>query len=131
MRCWAQKSAVVFSVDEWDETFARVQSQIGRIQLAIPEWFEELDALQTEAAPGTGTGYPFVLSADERRSYTANTILGRPDWRKRDRAGALRINPDDAQHAEAKSCRRRCQARRRLLDSGRSRDAATTARTPP
>jgi formate dehydrogenase len=38
-----------------------------------------------------------VLSAGERRSYTANTIIRDPDWRKKDRAGALRINAGDAQ----------------------------------
>ena len=92
----AQKSAVVFSVDEWEECFARVERQIGRIQLAIPELFEELDALQTETAPLPSSEYPFVLSAGERRPYTANTILRDPDWRRKDRAGALRINPDDA-----------------------------------
>jgi anaerobic selenocysteine-containing dehydrogenase len=36
-----RKSAVVFSVDEWDESFARARSQIGRIQLAIPELFAD------------------------------------------------------------------------------------------
>jgi anaerobic selenocysteine-containing dehydrogenase len=41
-------------------------------------------------------GYPFVLSAGERRSFTANTILRDPSWRKKDPGGALRINPDDA-----------------------------------
>ncbi len=91
-----QKSAVVFSVDDWDESFARVQNQNGRIQLAIPELFDELDALRAEAAPVPSVEYPFVLSAGERRAYTANTIIRDPDWRRRDRAGALRINPDDA-----------------------------------
>src|SRR5262249_54424922 len=38
----------------------------------------------------------FVLTAGERRSFTANTIIRDPDWRKRDAEGALRISPDDA-----------------------------------
>jgi anaerobic selenocysteine-containing dehydrogenase len=37
-----------------------------------------------------------VLSAGERRSFTANTIIRNPEWRKKDRAGALRMHPDDA-----------------------------------
>ena len=37
-----------------------------------------------------------MLSAGERRSFTANTILRDPSWRKRDGAGALRIAPTDA-----------------------------------
>ncbi len=32
----------------------------------------------------------------ERRSFTANTIIRDPAWRKKDAEGALRINPDDA-----------------------------------
>jgi len=92
----ARKSAVVFAVDEWDECFARVHAQIGRIQLAVPELFDELDALRTEIAPATSSEFPFILSAGERRAYTANTIFRNPDWRKKDRSGALRINPEDA-----------------------------------
>ena len=40
--------------------------------------------------------FPFVLSAGERRSSTANTIYRDPAWRKKDADGALRMNPDDA-----------------------------------
>lgn len=96
-RILAGPSAVVFSVDEWEENFARVATPNGRFQLAIPELFEELDALVTEAAPGTDAEFPFVLSAGERRNFTANTIIRNPEWRKKDRSGALRIHPDDAQ----------------------------------
>ena len=39
------KSAVVFAVDDWEESFARVRTPNGRIQLAIPELFDELDGL--------------------------------------------------------------------------------------
>ena len=41
--------------------------------------------------------FPFVLAAGERRSFTANTIFRDPDWRKRDREGALRMSPADAE----------------------------------
>jgi NAD(P)-dependent dehydrogenase (short-subunit alcohol dehydrogenase family) len=37
-----------------------------------------------------------MLSAGERRSFTANTIIRNPDWRKKDAGGALNINPEDA-----------------------------------
>jgi anaerobic selenocysteine-containing dehydrogenase len=40
--------------------------------------------------------FPFTLTAGERRSFTANTIMRDPGWRKKDAAGALRVNPDDA-----------------------------------
>jgi len=90
------KSAVVFSVDDWEESFARVNTPNRRIQLAVPELFEELDSLASEPAPGASAEFPFVLSAGERRSFTANTIIRNPEWRRKDRAGALRMHPDDA-----------------------------------
>jgi anaerobic selenocysteine-containing dehydrogenase len=93
----ASKSAVVFAVDDWQESFARVHTANKRIQLAIPELFPELDSLGGEPAPGSSAEFPFILSAGERRSFTANTIMRNPEWRRKDRAGALRMNPDDAQ----------------------------------
>ena len=94
----AGQSGVVFSVDEWSDGFARVETENGRIQLAIDELFAELDGLASEPAPGLASSpeFPFVLSAGERRSFTANTIIRNPDWRRKDRAGALRMNPADA-----------------------------------
>ena len=88
---------MVFSVDDWEESFARVNTPNRRIQLAVPELFEELDSLASEPAPGASAEFPFVLSAGERRSFTANTIIRNPEWRRKDRAGALRMNPDDAE----------------------------------
>ena len=38
-----------------------------------------------------------VLSAGERRAYTANDIFRDPTWRKRDADGALRVSVEDAQ----------------------------------
>jgi len=90
------RSGVVFSVDEWEESWARVGSDDGRIQLAVPELFDELASLAEDAGAATDTAWPFVLSAGERRSFTANTIVRDPDWRRKDRGGALRMNPDDA-----------------------------------
>jgi anaerobic selenocysteine-containing dehydrogenase len=104
----AGPSAVGFSVDDWAESFARVKTPGGKVRLAIPELFDELDGLARESAPGTGAEYPFVLAAGERRSFTANTIIRNPEWRRKDRAGALRMNPADA-------------ARLRLADGGRAR----------
>jgi anaerobic selenocysteine-containing dehydrogenase len=94
----ASKTAITFSVDEWEESFARVTTPNGRIQLAIPELFDELDGLASEAEQ-VDTHFPLVLSAGERRSFTANTIIRNPEWRKKDRAGALRMHPDDAKRA--------------------------------
>lgn len=62
----------------------------------MPELYDELKQLATEAPLGPTGDYPFLLSAGERRSFTANTIFRNPQWRKKDRAGSLRINPGDA-----------------------------------
>jgi len=90
------KSAVVFAVDEWEDVLSRIGTPNGRIQLVVSELFDELDGLATEAAPASDPDFPFVLSAGERRSFTANTIIRNPGWRKKDADGALRMNPDDA-----------------------------------
>jgi formate dehydrogenase len=89
-------SGVVFSVDDYDETWRRIQTDDGRVKLSIPELLGELDALRTEVPPGEDPAWPFLLSAGERRSFTANTIMRDPDWRKADSGGALRISPGDA-----------------------------------
>ena len=89
-------SGVIFAADEQDESWARLKTADGRINTSIPELLEELSSLR-EATPGTGDdAFPFVLSAGERRSFTANTILRDPEWRKKDPEGSLRINPEDA-----------------------------------
>jgi anaerobic selenocysteine-containing dehydrogenase len=91
------KSAVVFAVDTWDECFDRLRTPNHRVQLAIPELFEDLDGLATTSPSLTTAEFPFMLSAGERRSFTANTIMRNPEWRKKDRNGALRMNPQDAE----------------------------------
>jgi anaerobic selenocysteine-containing dehydrogenase len=89
-------SGVVFAVDEFEESWARVKTANGKIQASIPELLEELLTLR-EASTGTGdSSFPFVLSAGERRSFTANTIFRDPQWRKKDAEGSLRMSPLDA-----------------------------------
>ena len=89
-------SGVVFAVDDYDEGWSRVRTPNGRFQASIPVLLEELATL-ADAKPGTGhPSFPFILSAGERRSFTANTIFRSPDWRKKDPEGSLRMNPEDA-----------------------------------
>src|ERR1700730_15487433 len=45
----------------------------------------------------TTSEFPIVLSAGERRAYTANDIFRDPSWRKRDADGALRVSIEDAE----------------------------------
>jgi anaerobic selenocysteine-containing dehydrogenase len=92
-----ERRGVVFSIDEhevnWD--WIRRARPSGRIDLAIPELIRELASLDQESG-ATDPEYPFVLSAGERRSNTAMTLIRDPAWRKRDPLGALRISPHDA-----------------------------------
>jgi hypothetical protein len=43
-----EESGVVFSIDDWKETWKRVETPDGRLQLAQPERFEELDGLASD-----------------------------------------------------------------------------------
>jgi formate dehydrogenase len=92
----ASPSGVVFAADDYAETWRRVQTENGRINLSIPALLGELASLSSETPPGDDPRWPFLLSAGERRSFTANTIMRDPDWRKADPGGALRISPGDA-----------------------------------
>ncbi|MCC6526001.1 MAG: molybdopterin-dependent oxidoreductase [Polyangiaceae bacterium] len=92
----ARPSGVVFAVDEWSQCFERIGTPDGRIHLDLPDLLETLGALCASPAEVRDAAFPFVLSAGERRSFTANTILRDPGWRLADAAGALRLSPADA-----------------------------------
>jgi len=87
---------VTFTVDEYSATWDRIAYDDGRIHLVQPELLAEFSELPADG-PAHDDAFPFVLSAGERRSSTANTILRDPTWMKSDRAGALRMNPHDAE----------------------------------
>ena len=89
-------SGVVFTDDTWEATWTRIQTDDGLVHLEIPELLDELAELRDEAPPGDDPEWPLLLSAGERRSFTANTILRDPAWRKKDADGALRVSPADA-----------------------------------
>ncbi len=88
-------SGLVFAVEEWPEVIGRLGTPDGKIHLALPDLLGELRALAA-GPPPPDPAFPFVLTAGERRSFTANTILRDPAWRKADAAGALRMSPADA-----------------------------------
>ena len=93
----ASPSGLTFSVDDDEESWRRIATPDGRINRSIPEMLSELEALRTEAPPAGDPEYPLVLSAGERRSFTANTIFRDNTWRKKDVEGALRISTIDAE----------------------------------
>ncbi|MEP6659796.1 MAG: molybdopterin-dependent oxidoreductase [Acidimicrobiales bacterium] len=92
----ASPSGVVFTDDEWDQTWRRIKTHDGLVHLEIPELLDELASLRDDTPPGDDPQWPFLLSAGERRSFTANTIIRDPEWRKKDADGALRISSLDA-----------------------------------
>ncbi len=84
---------LVFAVNEWAEIWGRVPG--GKVQLRVPVLDDALTALDRDAGPARDDAFPFMLTAGERRSFTANTIFRDPQWRKKDREGALRLSPQD------------------------------------
>jgi anaerobic selenocysteine-containing dehydrogenase len=92
----ARREGVVITRDPYEISFDRIHTEDGRIQLVIPELVEELASLVEETPTRADEAYPFILAAGERRTNTANTIYRDPSWRKKDRAGSLRMSPGDA-----------------------------------
>jgi anaerobic selenocysteine-containing dehydrogenase len=90
------RSGITFTLDDYEHAWAYIRHPDKRIALTIPGLLEELRALADEQPGWCSTELPLVLSAGERRSSTANTIIRDPAWRKRDSEGALRISPADA-----------------------------------
>jgi anaerobic selenocysteine-containing dehydrogenase len=89
-------SGVVFAIDEWAEVKKRIGTPEKKVRLHLPDLLAELDAIAGGRRDDDDPEFPFVLSAGERRSFTANTIIRDAAWRKKDAQGALRIHPDDA-----------------------------------
>ncbi len=88
---------LIFSEDPYEESWKRLRTPDGRIHVVIPELLGELRALASECPPGPSDEFPFLLSAGERRSFTANTILRDPAWRRKAGEVALRMAPADAE----------------------------------
>ena len=90
------RSGVTFTVHEYADDWALITHPDRKIALSIPQMLDDIDALRERRPGWTTPEFPIVLSAGERRAYTANDIFRDPSWRKRDAHGALRISPDDA-----------------------------------
>jgi anaerobic selenocysteine-containing dehydrogenase len=83
-------------VDDHEDSWQRVRTPGGLLNLSNDVLIAELAALANEKPPGGDPEFPLVLTAGERRSFTANTIIRDPAWRKRDAGGALRVSEADA-----------------------------------
>ena len=86
---------IVTTDDTYDASWQRLPRQ--RINLDVPELLEVVAGLAKQPAPQPDPAFPYVLSAGERRAFTANTIMRDPAWRKRDVSGDLRMSGADAQ----------------------------------
>ncbi|SBS78415.1 Nitrate reductase [uncultured Mycobacterium sp.] len=91
------KSGVTFSVHEYADDWTLMGHSDHKIKLVIPEMLDDIRALTDDTAELTSVEFPIVLSAGERRAFTANDILRDPSWRKRDADGALRVSVEDAE----------------------------------
>ncbi|MEM7281785.1 MAG: molybdopterin-dependent oxidoreductase [Pseudomonadota bacterium] len=92
-------SGTVICEDTPESSWDRLQTRDKKINAAIPE----LLGLVEELSPGLDPikdDYPLVLSAGERRAFTANTAYRDPHWRRKDFAGALRVSPHDAERLQ-------------------------------
>jgi formate dehydrogenase len=92
----ASRSGVTFTVHEYADDWALITHPDRKIAVEMPEMLDEIRALRSAPTSYTTAEFPMVLSAGERRAYTANDILRDPSWRKRDTDGALRISAEDA-----------------------------------
>ena len=91
------RSGVTFTAHEYEDDFELIAHADHKIALEMPEMLEEIRGLRDAQAALTTPQFPIVLSAGERRAYTANDIFRDPGWRKRDADGALRLSVEDAQ----------------------------------
>ncbi|MGI9606490.1 MAG: molybdopterin-dependent oxidoreductase [Acidimicrobiales bacterium] len=91
-----ERDGVPLTRHEPGDSFDLLRTPDQKINLDLPEMFEEMAKLPHAVADHTSPDFPFVLSAGERRGFTANTIMRDPAWRKKDPEGALRLSPTDA-----------------------------------
>lgn len=93
----ASDDGVVFTRHLHTEAWGLLKVDDGKIHPNIPIMLDKLAELVDQPTTYATEEFPFILSAGERRSFSANTIFRDPDWRKTDREGALAIHPTDAE----------------------------------
>ncbi len=97
------RDGIVITRHQIGDSFDLLRTPDQKIQMAIPEMLEALELLVDRPVSHTTAEFPLVLSAGERRSFTANTIMRDPAWRRKDPEGALRLSPADAAELGAAS----------------------------
>jgi anaerobic selenocysteine-containing dehydrogenase len=89
-------SGVTFASATFEDSWTAIGMKDKKINLHIPEMLEELQKIESTPLP-TQQGYPFILSAGERRTETSNTAVRDASWHKKGLYAALRISPTDAE----------------------------------
>ena len=92
----ASPSGVVYARSNYEDSWAAIRRAGNRINLHIPELLDQLEQALAEV-PEKDPEYPYILSAGERRSETANTAIRDTDWHSKGLYGALRMSPKDAE----------------------------------
>jgi anaerobic selenocysteine-containing dehydrogenase len=88
-------SGVIYARSNHEESWQAIRGAGNRINLHIPELLDELEKALCEP-PQPDTEFPYILSAGERRSDTANTAVRDTAWNTKGLYGALRVSPQDA-----------------------------------
>ena len=78
----SRESGLVFTVDDYDETLERARQPRPARHAVGPRAARRAGAARATSPRRADPDFPFVLSAGERRSHTANTIFRDPAWRK-------------------------------------------------
>ena len=93
----ASRDGVVITRHTYDQGWSMVRTPDGKVHAEIPALLNDLAALADAPVDHRTADFPFILSAGERRAFTANTIMRDSTWRKKDPDGALRLSPSDAE----------------------------------
>ena len=92
----AERDGIVMTRHTYDQGWSMVRTDDGRVNVDIPELIDDLADLRDMPTDYRSKEFPFILSAGERRAFTANTVMRDSTWRKKDPDGALRMSPADA-----------------------------------
>ena len=93
----SSRDGMIITRHTYEQGWSMVRTPDGKVNADIPELIDDLVALGDKPADYRTEEFPFILSAGERRSFTANTIMRDSTWRKKDPDGALRLSPADAE----------------------------------
>lgn len=91
------RSGMVFSISDESEAFEDIETPDKKISMNVGEMLDEVDELaKLKDLVEVNADFPFILTAGERRAYTANTAIRDPAWMKTNDSVSMAIHPDDA-----------------------------------